>query len=182
MACKPASILDHVKPGAPAAMFCRNMVSYVRQPSPRYLTASDTTKRTYARWSGVTFPAEASMARYVAIQHTHDVIDCTSLRGGFGEWDMVEDMAYSSWISSCLRSMRLSGNNSRISTNAPDTTFATSFPGIGGNDGEMTTGGCVPSVEMTPLGATEGRGTECTAVVAAEPNRGTCCSWVGLGS
>ena len=157
MACKPASILDHVKPRAPAAMFWRNMVSYVRQPSPRYLTASDTTRRTYARWSGVNFPAEASMARYVAIQHTHDVIDCTSLKGGFA-WDMVEHVAYSSWISSCLRSMMLSGSSSRISTNAPDNIFAASFPGIGGNDGEITTGDCVPGVEMTPLGGRDGSG------------------------
>ena len=54
----------------------------------------------------------------------------------------------------------LSGSSSRISTNAPDTTLATSFPGIGGKDGEITTGGCTLGVVMALLGATEGRGTK----------------------
>ena len=114
------------------------------------------------------------------LQHTHNVIYCTSLRGGFEEWDML--VAYLSWISSCLHSMMLFGSSSSISTNAPDTTLATSFPGIGGRDGQITTGGCTPGVMMAPLGAAEKRGTEWTAVVAAKPNSWIRCRCLGPGS
>ena len=71
------------------------------------------------------------------MQHTQDVKDWTSLNGGFIVCGVAEN---SSCISIVLRSVRLSGSSSLISTKAPDVILATNFPGIGGSAGEITTG------------------------------------------
>ena len=125
-ACNPASIFDHSIPGAPAAMFCLNVASYTPAISPVLRSLVD-----HQSQVSQVIRAQISQRRqhceYVAMQQTHEVMFCTSRRGGFL---LAGADKYSSCISKVLRKDKLSGSSSLISMKAPEVIFVASLAGL----------------------------------------------------